>query len=327
MKHCVLLFCAALLLAGCGSQAPRTPLADGAGAVQTAPLPALPEPESLLGAECDRPPNEAMRADLPDELLATYHDKSCKLPALSPDGAYLAYVTLSQQGDQETDSGAYVDTVRLLRVGAGEDQVVRIAGRLSPVTHLEWVPTGQLTFQEKLWEGPQVVFIHDPAAGSLVNAMRLDYSSSLQWNPERTAAYAAHTGEYGSDQCVQELGGYDFEHGQRFPNFYTLYGIAEADDPLGIPYGATDSLRVEPFRWSKDGKRLWITVSRLTWIEDTGEYEVGPRQAALLDFSDDGAHLKTLAADPRFDYAFEGMPEPEIVAQPYQPYRCPSDED
>jgi hypothetical protein len=285
--------------------------------------PSPTEVQSLLGDRCEKPWKRVAGLDLPEESIQEYGDSGCKLAIFSPDHTTLAYVTLTGRRDEDVEQEVYVDTVRLHDAEVGEDRAVYFVGRLATVDSLGWSPKGQLIIGETLWEGPSVVHVYDPAADAMVSAMRLDRDGSLTWNAERTAMYAAHAGEFGSDQCIHELGGFDFAHGGRFPDLYAIYGIEEAEDPLGIPVATGDALSVEPHGWSTDGESLWITVTRLTLNESTYVYELGPRQAAALELSDDGVRFKTLAADPRFDYAFAGAAEPGIVSQPYQPRHCP----
>jgi hypothetical protein len=167
--------------------------------------------------------------------------------------------------------------------------------------------------------------IYDPVANSMVSTMRLDTNSNLEWNTTHTVLYAEHSFIYGAGNCINELRGYDFEHHHRFPDFYEIYHIEKKEnDPFGIPNGKIDDLFIDPFAWSQDGKRLWLTISFLKWQGDPAyRYEVGPRQAGVLEFSATGIVFTPLATDPHFDYSFEGLAEPKIISQVYQPRFCP----
>lgn len=317
---CCALLMSMVLFAGCVSQAPLTPQATETAAVQTAtPSATPPDIASLLSDRCEQPWEDTPDFKYPIEYIERYDENGCKLPVFSPDRTYLAYVTLARDQEQET----YVDTVRLVRSDTGEDFVVFVAGQLCPVDGLEWSPTGQLVFREALWEDGEIAFIVDPASRSVAGAMRLDGGGLLQWNAERTAVYGAYSGIFGADVCIHDLGGYDFAHARRFPDFYAIYGLPTEDDVFGMVYPVGDALSVEPYGWDEDGTLLWVTVTPLTLDENTYDYELAPRQAGVLTFSDDGITFLTLAADPRFDYSFDGLPHPKIVSQAYHPRRCP----
>ena len=278
---------------------------------------------NLLPVQCTPQPGVFIE-NFPSQefLLQQYGNMGCKLPVLSPNQKLLAYVTLARE---ESATGPYfLDVVRLLDVSTkpAKDQEVHLAFKLDYIAALEWSPTGQLIIRESIWEGPWVIFVYDPVSNSIVSTMRLDTFGKLKWNPTHTALYAKHSFIYGADQCITELGGYDFEHHSRFPNFYQIYKLEESKDaPFGIPHGENNELAVEPFSWSQDGKRLWITVTPLNWKE--GQYELGPKQAGVLEFSTSQVTYKVLAADAHLDYSFEGTPEPVIVSNPYQGGTCP----
>ncbi len=274
---------------------------------------------SLLGTRCER-----FGESVYNQFISLYGDKGCKLPMLSPDGNYLAYVTLARQED---GTGVYfVDAVRILKVGTNEnDKEVYRAHKMNYIGSLEWNPTGQLIIWEYIWEGPWVISVYDPVKDAVMVRMRLGEGGVLHWNPQHSAFYAVHTGEYGADGCVGELGGYDFQSGEPFPDLYKVFNMQErADDPFGIPYGKSDNLRTEPFSWSQDGKQLWLTVTPLYWQGDQAyEYEVGPKQAGVLGLSSTGVTYTSLAENPSLDYSFEGLSNPKIVSMAYQPRLCP----
>lgn len=274
---------------------------------------------SLLGTKCDR-----FGETVYNQFIESYGDKGCKLPMFSPNEDYLAYVTLERQEDE---TGIYfVDAVKVLRAN-GDMQEKEVYGvhKMDYIGNLEWTTTGQLIFWEQIWEGPWVVFVYDPVKDAIVAKMRASEDGALQWNPQHTAFYMTRIGGYGSDNCVGELGGYDFQFGNRFPNLYQVFDIEENDnDPFDIPYGERDNLYVEPFGWDEDGKRLFLTVRPLRWKGDqVYAYEVGPKQAGVLELSSSNVIYKSLAADPSFDYSFEGLPNPKIVSSPYLPKLCP----
>lgn len=253
-------------------------------------------------------------------LPQQYGDTNCKLPVLSPNGKYLAYVTLAKKADNNV---YFVDTVRVLKItSTGRDNEIYSAHQRNYITALEWSPTGQLIIWESIWEGPWVVFVYDPHKDTVQASMWLNQDDTLQWNSQHSAFYAKHTGEYGPTQCIQDLGGYDSETGQSFPNLYQLFGITEKEKPFfGILSGENDQLSVEPFGWSKDGKQLWLTVTILKWND--GQYQLGPKEAGMLELTGNGITYRRLAADPHYDYSFNGSPEPAIISQTYQPQTCP----
>jgi len=297
----------------------QSPIPDQPTLPAASPFPS--KLEALLQGKCEKVWESPVGPGVEHYLRETYGDVGCKLPVLSPDQKYLAYVTLARE---DAATGPYfLDVVRLLEINrqSEKDQEVHLASKLDYIVALEWSPTGQLIIRESIWEGPWVIFVYDPVSNSIVSTMRLDTFGKLEWNPTHTALYAKHSFSYGAQQCITELGGYDFEHHSRFPDFYQIYHLEESkDDPFGIPHGENDDLAVEPFAWSQDGKRLWVTVTPLHWQE--GQYELGPKQAGVLEFSTKVTY-KVLAADAHLDYSFEGTPEPIIVSAPYRVGTCP----
>ena len=250
-----------------------------------------------------------------------YGGKGCKLPELSLDGRYLAYVAISRQGSG--NDIFFADSVRIL--DAGQEREVHIVRKMNYIVSLDWSPTGELIFWEQIWEGPMVVFIYDPAQDLIVAKMRQNQGAALHWNSPHTAFFAVHVGEYGAESCVSELGGYDFQYRNSFPDLHGIFKLrTRTDDFFGIPYGFEDNLRIQPFAWSKDGKRLWLEVTPLYWKGIAiGRYEMGPRQAGALELASDGVVYRPLAADLRLDYSFDGLPDPKIFGQAYQPKLCP----
>lgn len=293
------------------------------------PMPSLtPSPfpakiKTLLQGKCDVPwqhEGTAWGIRAPD-IFKKYGGKGCRLPIFSPNGKHLAYVTAERPKSQDI---LYVETIRVLQIVTGKTQSVYFAHDTSYIDNLEWSPTGHLIIQEQTWEGPLFILIYDPASNSIVTTMRLDYRSKLGWNTAHTALYAKHSHEYGASTCIHELRGYDFAYGNPFPDFYEIFGIEkEAEGLLGIPNGKSDDIAVEPFAWSGDGSQLWITITLLHKGEDGSYYEVGPKQAGVLELERDKVKFTMLASDPKFDYSFDETPRTTIVATPYQPRRCP----
>jgi hypothetical protein len=279
---------------------------------------------TLLPPACEKPPSDISVDPWWQLLTKDYEGKGCKLPALAPDGVFLAYVSLAHQENEQGDY--FVDSVRISNTGRDKkEKEVYSAHKMDHISTLEWSSTGQLIFGESIWEGPRVIFVYDPLKDTILTKMRALQDDKLRWNPQHTIFYAWHTGGYGADSCVGELGGYDFQSGNPFPDLYRVFKVAETeDDPFCIPYGKHDNLYIEPFGWSQDGKRLWLTVTPLHWKgNDAYEYEVEPRQVGVLEFSTTEIKYKSLAADPHYDYSFEGQTDPKIVSKFYQLSLCP----
>lgn len=327
------LLCAALLvwlLTSCNSvdgivsteQPTDTSLPIGLPTIAQGPSDIPTDISGLLPPECDRP-DERVYDDFRQEyLLMHYGEKGCKLTVVSPDGNYLAYVSLDRQEDNE--AAFFADTVHVLNLSKGDDGAkVHTAHNKNFVSLLEWTSTGQLIIWESIWEGTFVLFVFDVTSNSILAKMRAD-EMVLRWNPQATAFYVIYAGSYGRDVCVQELSGYDFASGNSLPDFYRLFDIQKiVEGPFGIPYAEEDSLKVDPFAWSEDGNRLWLTITALDWKGDDYRYELRPREAGVLEFSETGISYMMLAADPRVDYSFEGLPDPSTVSDEYEPIFCP----
>lgn len=282
---------------------------------ETSGITSIPfEIAALLPAEC----NQVLMYD-----NYPYTMNECKLPVISPDDKYLAYVTLVLQ---MVDEGVYpLESVRVMEIKTGQYEEVHVVKPRNHIGLFEWNLSGELIFWESIWEGPWVIYVYDPVTDQTLVTMRADRGAALQWNPQHTAFYVSRSGGYGHDNCVKELGGYDFESGSRFPDLYKVFNLKiRDDDPFGISYGAEDNLYIEPFGWSLDGKYLRLTVMLLDWKGDEKyEYEVGPSQAGVIEISTTGVMYKPLATDEYLDYFFEGLPNPKIVSQPYQSRVCP----
>ena len=299
--------------------------------VATATDPFIPNPSStstpspfpvqiatILPTECKK-----LDVNIYIEYSWKYGGKGCKLPVASPDGNYLAYVSPSQSGDET--STFFVDSVSIIELTTNKSKKVHIVqSKLNYIDILEWSTDGKLLFWEAIWEGAGETFLYDPITDNMITRIRADRATALEWNPSHTAFYATREGGFGSDACVKDFDGYDFESESSFPNLYNTFDIKTANGPLGTPYGINGNLYIEPFGWSMDGKYLWITVTPLyKQGNDVYEYQVGPTQAGVLELSETGVVYIPLAANKSFDYSFEGLPNPKIVSHMYQPRTCP----
>lgn len=288
--------------------------------LEITPSPTLSKLDDLLLNRCEKVWQRVTGLPVAYGLVERYGESGCKLSAFSPDGNFLAYVTLTEAQDKKI----FVDTVKVLNVATDIEHVVRLAGTKNFIGQLEWSSTGKLIIWEQIWEGPWVIFIYDPETKAILNVMRLGLHTELEWNPTRLVAYASHSGEYGNAGCVTELNGYDFEHSAPFPDFYQIYGMeTREDDPYGIPYGKNDNLAIDPYGWNADGNLLWITITPLREMDNGLYYERGPRQAAVLDFSSTRPKYTALGTDPNLDYSFEGQLDPKLISEPYKPQHCP----
>jgi len=238
----------------------------------------------------------------------------------SPDGDYLAYVTLSYTAPQTP----YVDTVKIIKSDIGFDKPIYYSNDKDFIGNLEWTPTGKLLIWELIWEGPWVIFLYDPVVDSIAYVFRVDQNGRLEWNPKGTVFYASHTGEYGQDNCVTELSGYDFQFNNSFPDFYDIYNLEKGDDPFGIPYGVNNNLSIEPFAWSRDGQSLFVVVTPLTLLENGLYYRQEPKQAGILDFSKQRVSFTVIGANPDLNYFFKNEENPTLFSETYIPKDCPS---
>jgi hypothetical protein len=287
------------------------------------PAPASNQVSGILPSECEKHNIETSFDSWAQFLIKSYGANGCKFTMVSPDGKYLAYVTLIQQKDKA--GGLYVDAIKLWKLNSPELlSKIYVAHRMYYIGRLEWSLSNKLMFWESIWEGPGVTFIYDPAPNRILAKMRADQETAWQWNPQHTAFYAVRIGGYGADNCVGELSGYDFTSDTLFPDLRKLFGAEQAADDLFSPHEIANDLLIKPFNWSPDGNRLWLTVTPLIWKgNQVYEYEMGPRQAGVVEMSPTGTRYTSLGADPHFDYSFEGWPYPKIVSQVYQSRLCP----
>jgi hypothetical protein len=314
-----LFFCGALaisLLAGCGS-------VDIVSEIDSTGPTSVSTGASLLSVLYASPDCERFEETVHNEFIHTYGKMGCKLPLLSPDGTYIAYVTLSRQQDEQRVY--FTDVVKVFSAQENTSVTeVHLALRKNHVSRLQWGPTGQLMIWETIWEGDWALLIYDVSAGELLARMRTD-QPDLQWNPQQTAFYTVHAGDYGKSTCISELGGFDFETNTSFPDFYDLLDVERSKTDLaGIPYSVDDDIRIEPFAWSRDGSKLWLTTKVLDWLGDEiYQYEIKPGQAGFLEFSEIGITYTVLSSDSEHDYFFQTPSDPEIVSKPYIPQTCP----
>jgi len=273
------------------------------------------EVAALLPTEC----NQVLMYD-----NYPYVMNECKLPMVSPDGKYLAYVTLVLQMVNE---GVYsLESVRVMEIKTGQYEEVHVVKLRNHIGLFEWSLSGKLIFWESITEGPGVLFVYDPVSTEMLTTMRAYWDTAIQWNLQKTAFYSARSGGYGADNCVGELNGYDFQSNHPFPDLYEVFNAEktkEGDPPYDYVVG--DSFAIEPFGWSQDGEHLWVTVAFLDWQGETKYgYLVGPRQVGVFELSDTEVRYITLAADDHLDYFFEGSStDPDIAFQIYQPRNCP----
>ena len=278
-----------------------------------------PQVDTLLEGKCEKVWESPTGPEVSRFLFETYNGVGCKLAKFSPNEEYLAYVTLTSTAPQIP----YEDTVKIIKTDTGTDKSVYLSNKMDFIGALEWTPTGKLLIRENIWEGPWVIFLYDPVMDSIEYAFRLDRNGTLEWNPQGTILYASHTGDYGHGSCVTELRGYDFQYNNAFPDFYEIYGIKKSYDWFGIPYGEKDELSIKPFAWSKDGQRLFIVITPLTLLESGLYYRQEPKQAGVIDFSEQGANFTILGADPNLNYFFTDEEKLTLVSEPYSPMDCP----
>jgi hypothetical protein len=300
------------------------------GSAQVQPSAAAPgdsgsraDVESLLPADCARPAGAVYSYADHEYLLKDYGGKGCKLAAASPEARFLAYVSPAPGADG--DGEFFADTVYLLDLSSGSNaQYVYAAQRRNLISELEWVGDQVLIVWEAVWEEAFVLHVLNAAESSVVTQMRAD-DMSLHWNLGRTAFYVTHSGAHGREICARQLGGYDLASGTALPDMGRLIGLQGiTSDSFGIPYAQEDSLRLDPFRWSDDGMKLWLTITPLAWQGSSdGRYELGPVEAGVLEFSETGAGYSVVASTPDRDYSFEPGTDHEIVYRPYQATYCP----
>jgi hypothetical protein len=279
--------------------------------------------------------NTSIRAECGDSLAAAdfdswgkalaqrYGGMGCRLVMSSPDNEYLAYLTIMQTSDESGKYYAEALKVKQIFSPASAKQV-HVAHRMNSIGRLEWEPSGKLIFWESIWEGPGVTFVYDPATDRTLAMMAADENTAWEWNPQHSAFYAARIGGYGADNCVGELNGYDFTSDSSFPDLRKLFGVGRATDDPFVPQEMADDLLIAPFHWSQDGNRLWLTVTPLHWLGDEiYQFELGPRQAGVVELLPNGTRYVSLAQNPGLDYSFDASPEPKLISQPHQPVRCP----
>jgi hypothetical protein len=245
----------------------------------------------------------------------TYKDKGCKLPTLSPDGKSIAYITLSRQSDS---TGPYFsDTLRVLNLENDSERDIFAVIEVDTIENVEWLQSGELLVWENVYEGGHwLLYIYEPVSGQLLAKMATD-DLSLHWNNQKDTFYVTHYGSYGNTTCIGELDGYDFKGDTSFPDIKEILWPQQSVD-------SPEELDIEPFAWSEDGKRLWLTVTPLFIGKDeTGQFEVGPSRAVLMEFSKNGIEVIELASDPASDFSFAQPGSPEVISSPYQLKYCP----
>lgn len=278
--------------------------------------------DSALANRCEKAWESPFGPGIPYELQETYGNQGCKLIVTSENNKNLAYVTLATTKIQ---NDFYVDTVKIISLEKNIENIVHQADSKNHIGKLEWSKTGKLMVWEKIWEGDWVLYIYDPFTMVVDNVMRANNLNEIVWNTDHNKFYVSHSGQYGHTVCITELGGYDFQNGNRFPDFYEIYKLEKTnDDPFGIPYGKNNNLSIEPFACSADGNKLWVTITPLKLLENGYySYELGPKQAGVLSFTVDGITFTLLASDPVFDYSFQGVQNPQPIFKSYSPTHCP----
>lgn len=287
----------------------------------------------LLIAGCTRAPSQELLADkcekfeetVSNEFIQTYNNTGCKLQTASPDGKHLAYVTLSHQKDEK--GTYYTDTVKVINIEEMDSETeIHTSIRRDYIEKLEWSPDSEsLMIWEAIWEGHWVLFVYDLQTGRELAKMRAD-GLNMNWNKQNTAFYVTHTGGYGKDVCVTELAGFDFQTKKAFPNFLDEFQVSEIEvDLLGILYSTGNTITIDPFGWSPEGRGLRLAVTPLVWLgnEQQYQYELQPRQVGTIQLSEAGPSYISLAADPDLDYFFEENTDLKIISEPYKGGICP----
>ncbi|MBL8079539.1 MAG: hypothetical protein JNM55_16355 [Anaerolineales bacterium] len=286
----------------------------------------------LLIVSCARAPIQELPSDkcekfgetVSNEFIQTYNNTGCKLQTVSPEGRYLAYVTLSRQSDGK---GAYdTDTVEVINMEEiDSEKEIHTSIRRDYIEKLEWSPYGEsLMVWESVWEGHWALFVYDLQTGGELAKMRTD-DLNMKWNKQNTAFYVTHTGRYGRDVCVSVLAGFDFQTKKAFPNFLDEFQVSEIEvDLFGMPYSISNTVTITPFGWNPGGTELHLAATPLTWLGDEKyQYELQPRQVGIIQLSESGPIYISLAADPSLDYSFEENVDLKINLEPYKGGHCP----
>jgi hypothetical protein len=307
------------LITGCGNEQTVTPdnLAPSLNAHPTALILTTTPAETAIQAFINSERCKRFGETIGSMFNQTYKDKGCKLPTLSPDRKSIAYVTLSRQSDS---TGSYFsDTLRILNLENDSERDIFAVIEVDTIENMEWLQSGELLVWENIYEGGSwLLYVYEPISGQLLAKMVTD-NLPLQWNDQKDAFYVVHSGSYGNTTCIGELGGYDFSANISFPDIKEILWPRQSED-------SPDELDIEPFAWSHDGNRLWLTVIPLFFGKDeTSQFKIGQKRAVLMDFSESPTKVIELASDPELDYSFTNPGNPEIISSPYQLEYCPSE--
>lgn len=129
----------------------------------TATGPSVAPESTALPLPTFGPPECQQRHPAIDPLqyeVLMYGENACKLLSISPNGEYLAYVTLTMTGDKETAS--QIEVVKLMQRGTTEGYPIYEVEPYFPIFYLQWSASNQLVFGGG-YEGGHTV-VYDPAA-------------------------------------------------------------------------------------------------------------------------------------------------------------------
>jgi len=265
----------------------------------------IPSEASELGFEL---PPDCSTFD-PSIHSVYYHDLShgaCNHPALSPDGAHIAYARL-----MITESGEIVQEARLFSTSSSESIPIYTSkcGILRP----EWTPWGYLVISDSPQDvGCGHTIIYDTAKGEILEVLDGAVSRSGDWSSDRNSFFTVSPELFGP-VCSETLSGFDFNASQTIPTIKPISPNTNIYVVIGDPV------------WSADNKTL-SAVLRDGICSNLEKYECTYGNSYILSiiFSETIPVITYPYYDPAMDYSFakSNQGKLEIHSAPSKVINC-----
>jgi len=304
---------------------PSTPtlLATQTDQKQVPTIPLLPWPSptpdrALITTISANPQLEWCRRRDPDidpweyDSLGYQPEYACRLLAMSPGGAVIAFATLERAQGSQSPEPAF-EVVRRVNLATSTSHTVFRASEHASVAGIEWSPD-----QSLIVTNGDLEFCHDnttifPPSSLEPSAQLAGRAQPDGWNTSRSALFAVNYCPYAVPPSYL-LSGYDFASRKPFPNLVSFH---EETDGLFFIQAPT---------WSQNGRSLALTVREGNWVDDSARFLLRSSYVVVFQMAPAGPRIADIFHDEATDYSFQLGPDGDfqILSAPYSTMYDPS---